>query len=129
MGKKRSIGVTILGWIYIAATILAYILTLYLFLVKGRSLQVMFRGMPVTGQGFKIMGYIIVFILINLPALLGIGLLLLKKWARLGVLVFAWLGIANTIWLFITKARIAIPLFEIFIIWFFNRGIAKEQFK
>lgn len=112
---KRSVGITIFAWLYILIAGFFYTRFIYLTLIKHVSL----------------IGHILFILVGTLFMVVSIGLLLLKRWARVTVLVLAWLGIANAVWLLVTKLPriyIKIPVFEILTIWFFNKEKVKEQF-
>lgn len=110
---KRSIGITILAWLDI--------LTAAGFFCAG---LILIKDVPLIVN--------ILFIIIGtIFMVVGIGLLQLKRWARIICLVLAWIGIADVVWSLITKLPkiyIRIPLFEIITIWFFNKESVKEQF-
>ena len=143
--KKRSIGVSIFGWIFISYSITTFI---SMFLLRTRLSQyetkhfILPESYYYVVQSHSAIEFIICLIT-------GIGLLKLRSWAR--TLVFFqtfFYSIYSTIFFFVYTSNYTIPYFLdtdrstfvlyatvpnsiiwlLFVIYFFNRASVKKQF-
>ena len=125
--REPSIGIMLLGWYYILMTNIVLAIFLYFYFFRGVN--------PNISNVIKIVSYDlgrwitlpILILVATIPAIIGIGLLFLKKWSRILVLAFAWFEIIGSIYA-LFFLRVSIPIFSIFLIWFFNRYSIKRQF-
>ena len=125
--KEPSAGIKIFGWLNITGAIFIYAIFAYLRLVKGVTPPIRFAGKIITSSQTQLFSDIFVIVIGMVAAIVGIGLLSLKKWARIMVLIFAWLDVGNSVYL-IFLGHINLPLGPIFMIWFFNRETIAYQF-
>lgn len=130
-----SIGVRILGWIYITLGIMVFGSTLYLF---GR---LQWGGPMETWSRLSFIPEHFPLILLLFPLLVGVGLGVLGMGllncvsaARIAILIYVWfriVGIVLTGWMYFGTSMFwwSIPWVSVFLLWFFMRKNVKRQFK
>jgi len=126
MDKKRSVGVTIFGWLYILLSICGFI-TLIAAILEWQGMLYI----------FAMLGQILLFLS------MGIGLLKLREWARKLVvylnIIVVLLFITRTLWLYVftpesplfpigIRAIFTIAPILLLIIYFFTRPKIKALF-
>ena len=126
--SEPSKGIKVVAGIYCLPTVFVYIVLLvYLFnviLQKG----IMFNNELITKPLHILSFFIIGTLAASIPAILGIGLLLLRKWARIVVIIFSCLEVLNAV-VALFSLKIILPIWGIFILWFLNIEEIKEQFE
>lgn len=118
MNNKRSIGVTLFGWFYIINGLAEFIEIIWHFI----------KPLDKSVEELNVYGPIIGILFISI----GIGLLKLKEWARIAMLILASIAIVVSPFLILSKPTnnvIVILLFSCFILFFFTRPKLKEQFR
>jgi hypothetical protein len=122
--QEPSTGIKVLAGLYCLPTLVGY-----LFVASGLvSGSVNVNGKIITNPADVRLVSLGVGVIFTIPALLGWGLWKLKKWARIIILVLAWLDIVSAM-IAIFYAKISLPFTGIFMIWFLNMEKVKEQFE
>ncbi len=134
MERKRSIGVTIFGWILIFFPVTLYIIPLVHILIKGNPLEIFFYYVWMVFAGSPL------YFLTNLGYIIfGIGVLQLKKWAGIYVIYFILFGFLYIMiyprlhpystYSYHVLAKAYFIIIHSLFIWFFTRPKVNEQFK
>jgi hypothetical protein len=126
--KEPSTAIQVIAGLYFIATIVMYVFFVIFLINAFREGGVYINNNFVDRLLHLVLFFIFIFLIFSAPAILGAGLLLLKKWARIIIIVLSCLDILNAVFA-LFRSHISIPVLGIFYLIFFNLKEVKEQFR